>query len=72
MAVKQHGNGCNMGPAATGLMEKRGGDANTFPFLTPCDLDISSNISIPTLFVFDMTDEWELVPKGPAERSCEG
>jgi hypothetical protein len=46
-----------MGPTATGLMEKRGGNANTFPFLSPGDLDMSSIISIPTLFMFDLTDE---------------
>src|SRR5207248_714302 len=45
----------------TGLMEKRGWDANTFPFLTPGDLDMSSIISIPTLFVFDFTEEWKLL-----------
>jgi hypothetical protein len=44
--VKQHGNDCNMGPAATGLMEKRGGDANTFPVLTPGNLDMSSIMSM--------------------------
>jgi hypothetical protein len=60
-----------MGPAATGLMGKRGADANTFPFLTPGNLDMSSIISIPTLFVFDLTDEWELVPKGPPNVAVE-
>ena len=44
--MKQHGKDCNLRPAATGLMEKRGGDANTFPVLTPGNFDMSSIMSM--------------------------
>jgi hypothetical protein len=50
-----------MGTCCYRINGKAGWDANTFPFLTPGDLDMSSIISIPTLFVFDLTDEWELL-----------